>query len=219
MPVQADSRLSTGARVRLDMYLLRKRAMAPGLARIWEFCAAPYARVSRPARHSWRGPGQVARRGSGSSAGSVQRMCAVLGYALAGLPVAAGGGAGRLTTSSGLCDGLADRGQSAMHRRRWLVGRPSLAGPGRGWSWCVQAVLLAVRWLDSRAGAVRIGAVPPILAGLALMRRGCFNASIGAVARSVLVVDDHPGFRARARALLVAAGCEAGPHAAGGGDR
>jgi hypothetical protein len=40
------------------------------------------------------------------------------------------------------------------------------------------------------------------------MRRGCFNASIGAVACSVLVVDDHPGLRAQARALLVAAGCE-----------
>jgi DNA-binding NarL/FixJ family response regulator len=40
------------------------------------------------------------------------------------------------------------------------------------------------------------------------MRRGCFNASIGVVACSVLIVDDHPGFRAQARVLLVAAGYE-----------
>jgi DNA-binding NarL/FixJ family response regulator len=40
------------------------------------------------------------------------------------------------------------------------------------------------------------------------MRQGCFNASIRAVTRSVLIVDDHPGFRAQARALLVAAGYE-----------
>ena len=40
------------------------------------------------------------------------------------------------------------------------------------------------------------------------MRRGCFNASIRAVACSVLIVDDHPGFRAQARVLLVAAGYE-----------
>jgi DNA-binding NarL/FixJ family response regulator len=38
------------------------------------------------------------------------------------------------------------------------------------------------------------------------MRLTCFNASICAVARSVLIVDDHPGFRVRVRALLVAAG-------------
>jgi DNA-binding NarL/FixJ family response regulator len=48
------------------------------------------------------------------------------------------------------------------------------------------------------------------------MRRGCFNASIGAVARRVLIVDDHPGFRARARALLVAAGYEVVGEAADG---
>ncbi len=44
----------------------------------------------------------------------------------------------------------------------------------------------------------------------------CFNASIGAVARSVLIVDDHPGFRARARDLLVAAGYEVVGEAADG---
>jgi DNA-binding NarL/FixJ family response regulator len=48
------------------------------------------------------------------------------------------------------------------------------------------------------------------------MRQGCFNASIGAVARSVLIVDDHPGFRAQARALLVAAGYEVVGEAADG---
>jgi DNA-binding NarL/FixJ family response regulator len=48
------------------------------------------------------------------------------------------------------------------------------------------------------------------------MRRGCFNASIRAVARSVLIVDDHPGFRAQARALLVAAGYEVVGEAADG---
>jgi DNA-binding NarL/FixJ family response regulator len=48
------------------------------------------------------------------------------------------------------------------------------------------------------------------------MRLGCFNASIGAVARSVLIVDDHPGFRAQARALLVAAGYEVVGEAADG---
>jgi DNA-binding NarL/FixJ family response regulator len=42
------------------------------------------------------------------------------------------------------------------------------------------------------------------------------NASIGAVARSVLIVDDHPGFRAQARALLVAAGYEVVGEAADG---
>jgi len=40
------------------------------------------------------------------------------------------------------------------------------------------------------------------------MCQGCFNASIRAVACSVLIVDDHPGFRAQARVLLVAAGYE-----------
>ena len=40
------------------------------------------------------------------------------------------------------------------------------------------------------------------------MRQGCFNASIGVVACSVLVVDDRPGFGAQARALLVAADYE-----------
>jgi DNA-binding NarL/FixJ family response regulator len=48
------------------------------------------------------------------------------------------------------------------------------------------------------------------------MRQGCFNASIGTVARSVLIVDDHPGFRAQARALLVAAGYEVVGEAADG---
>jgi DNA-binding NarL/FixJ family response regulator len=41
------------------------------------------------------------------------------------------------------------------------------------------------------------------------------NASIGAVAR-VLIVDDHPGFRAQARALLMAAGYEVVGEAADG---
>jgi DNA-binding NarL/FixJ family response regulator len=48
------------------------------------------------------------------------------------------------------------------------------------------------------------------------MRQGCFNASISAVTRSVLIVDDHPGFRAQARALLVAAGYEVVGEAADG---
>jgi DNA-binding NarL/FixJ family response regulator len=48
------------------------------------------------------------------------------------------------------------------------------------------------------------------------MRQRCFNASIRAVARSVLIVDDHPGFRAQARALLVAAGYEVVGEAADG---
>jgi DNA-binding NarL/FixJ family response regulator len=42
------------------------------------------------------------------------------------------------------------------------------------------------------------------------------NASIGAVTRRVLIVDDHPGFRAQARALLVAAGYEVVGEAADG---
>jgi DNA-binding NarL/FixJ family response regulator len=48
------------------------------------------------------------------------------------------------------------------------------------------------------------------------MRQGCFNASISAVACSVLIVDDHPGFRAQARAFLVAAGYEVVGEAADG---
>jgi DNA-binding NarL/FixJ family response regulator len=48
------------------------------------------------------------------------------------------------------------------------------------------------------------------------MRQACFNASIRAVTRSVLIVDDHPGFRAQARALLVAAGYEVVGEAADG---
>jgi DNA-binding NarL/FixJ family response regulator len=48
------------------------------------------------------------------------------------------------------------------------------------------------------------------------MRQGCFNASISAVTRSVLIVDDHPGFRAQARALLVAAGYQVVGEAADG---
>jgi DNA-binding NarL/FixJ family response regulator len=48
------------------------------------------------------------------------------------------------------------------------------------------------------------------------MRQGCFNASIRAVACSVLIVDDHPGFRAQARVLLVAAGYEVVGEAADG---
>jgi DNA-binding NarL/FixJ family response regulator len=47
------------------------------------------------------------------------------------------------------------------------------------------------------------------------MRPGCFNASITVVAR-VLIVDDHPGFRAQARALLVAAGYQVVGEAADG---
>jgi len=42
------------------------------------------------------------------------------------------------------------------------------------------------------------------------------NASIGAVTRRVLIVDDHPGFRAQARALLAAAGYECVGEAADG---
>jgi DNA-binding NarL/FixJ family response regulator len=42
------------------------------------------------------------------------------------------------------------------------------------------------------------------------------NASIGAVTCRVLIVDDHPGFRAQARALLVAAGYEVVGEAADG---
>jgi DNA-binding NarL/FixJ family response regulator len=38
------------------------------------------------------------------------------------------------------------------------------------------------------------------------MRDACWNASIRGMKRSVLIVDDHDGFRGRARALLVAAG-------------
>ena len=43
----------------------------------------------------------------------------------------------------------------------------------------------------------------------------CLNASITAVAR-VLIVDDHPGFRAQARALLTAAGYQVVGEAADG---
>jgi len=42
------------------------------------------------------------------------------------------------------------------------------------------------------------------------------NASIGAVTCRVLIVDDHPGFRAQARALLAAAGYECVGEAADG---
>jgi DNA-binding NarL/FixJ family response regulator len=42
------------------------------------------------------------------------------------------------------------------------------------------------------------------------------NASIGAVSCRVLIVDDHPGFRAQARALLAAAGYEVVGEAADG---
>jgi DNA-binding NarL/FixJ family response regulator len=48
------------------------------------------------------------------------------------------------------------------------------------------------------------------------MRLLCFNASIAAMARSVLIVDDHPGFRTQARALLIAAGYEVVGEAADG---
>lgn len=48
------------------------------------------------------------------------------------------------------------------------------------------------------------------------MRPARENASICAVALSVLIVDDHPGFRAQARALLVAAGYEVVGEAADG---
>jgi DNA-binding NarL/FixJ family response regulator len=48
------------------------------------------------------------------------------------------------------------------------------------------------------------------------MRQGCFNATIRAVTHRVLIVDDHPGFRAQARALLVAAGYEVVGEAADG---
>ncbi len=48
------------------------------------------------------------------------------------------------------------------------------------------------------------------------MRQACLNASIGAVTRRVLIVDDHPGFRAQARVLLAAAGYEVVGEAADG---
>jgi len=51
------------------------------------------------------------------------------------------------------------------------------------------------------------------------MRHGCFNASIGAVPRSVLAVGDRPGFGAQAPALLVAASYEVVGEAACGGWR
>ena len=40
------------------------------------------------------------------------------------------------------------------------------------------------------------------------MRAVWSNASIGGMRRSVVIVDDHAGFRARARALLAASGYE-----------
>ena len=40
------------------------------------------------------------------------------------------------------------------------------------------------------------------------MRAVWSNASIGGMRRSVVIIDDHAGFRARARALLAAAGYE-----------
>jgi DNA-binding NarL/FixJ family response regulator len=40
------------------------------------------------------------------------------------------------------------------------------------------------------------------------MRLLCSNGTIGAMGRTVLIVDDHAGFRAQARALLQAAGYE-----------
>jgi len=40
------------------------------------------------------------------------------------------------------------------------------------------------------------------------MRAVWSNASIGGMRRSAVIVDDHAGFRARARALLAAAGYE-----------
>ena len=48
------------------------------------------------------------------------------------------------------------------------------------------------------------------------MRSARENASIGAVTRRVLIVDDHPGFRAQARVLLAAAGYEVVGEAADG---
>jgi DNA-binding NarL/FixJ family response regulator len=40
------------------------------------------------------------------------------------------------------------------------------------------------------------------------MKSACLNASITSVRHTVLIVDDHPGFRAQARALLAVAGYE-----------
>ena len=40
------------------------------------------------------------------------------------------------------------------------------------------------------------------------MRSLCSNGTIAGMGRTVLIVDDHAGFRARARALLEAAGYE-----------
>ena len=48
------------------------------------------------------------------------------------------------------------------------------------------------------------------------MWSACLNANIGVVTRRVLIIDDHPGFRAQARALLVAAGYEVVGEAADG---
>jgi DNA-binding NarL/FixJ family response regulator len=48
------------------------------------------------------------------------------------------------------------------------------------------------------------------------MRLARENASIGEVMHRVLIVDDHPGFRAQARALLAAAGYEVVGEAADG---
>jgi DNA-binding NarL/FixJ family response regulator len=48
------------------------------------------------------------------------------------------------------------------------------------------------------------------------MQGACFNASIAAMPCSVLIVDDHPGFRTQARALLIAAGYQVVGEAADG---
>jgi DNA-binding NarL/FixJ family response regulator len=48
------------------------------------------------------------------------------------------------------------------------------------------------------------------------MRRGSAVATVSGVARTVLIVDDHPAFRSAARALLEAAGFEVVGEAADG---
>jgi DNA-binding NarL/FixJ family response regulator len=48
------------------------------------------------------------------------------------------------------------------------------------------------------------------------MHRRCIGATIGRVKTTVLLVDDHPGFRVQARALLVAVGYDVVGEAADG---
>jgi DNA-binding NarL/FixJ family response regulator len=52
--------------------------------------------------------------------------------------------------------------------------------------------------------------------GLAPMCRACLQCQHQSMARSVLIVDDHPGFRAQARVMLAAAGYDVVGEAADG---